>query len=57
MHVCFIAVLKIKLREIERMKKYEELELIVCTFPKDDIVRTSEPDKEDVQDDVFFTNK
>ena len=39
------------------MKKYEELELVVCTFPKDDIVRTSEPDIEDMQDDVFFTDK
>ena len=39
------------------MKDYKELKVIVCAFPQDDIVRTSEPDKEDVQEDVFYSDK
>jgi hypothetical protein len=38
------------------MRNYEELKLIVHTFPNDDIVRTSDPDKEDMQGDFFTTD-
>ncbi len=39
------------------MKIYEELKLTVYELSGEDIVRTSDPDKEDMQDDVFFTTK
>ena len=38
------------------MSNYETLKLTVYTLSQDDIVRTSDPDKEDMQDDIFTTD-
>ncbi len=38
------------------MKKYETIELTISNFSEEDIMLISNPNKEDMQDDFFFSS-